>query len=141
MKKRIRLTEGDLHRIVKESVKKILKEDSLEDVRDKAEKICQRIRNGKYDNVLHKIMRQGAFEFFKIDDDYYWEEGKMIDKAAKERKCIIDKNYAFRYGDDDTTYDKDDIEWDMDYGEIDWNPNINDTNKYRAEALNNYYWK
>jgi hypothetical protein len=44
MKKIIRLTESDLHRIVKESVKRILKEDNSLELRV-AEKILDDIQN------------------------------------------------------------------------------------------------
>ena len=42
MKKTIRLTESDLHRIVKESVKRVLKEDSDEDVYSQVKMLCER---------------------------------------------------------------------------------------------------
>ena len=46
MKRRIRLTEGDLHRIVKQSVNRVLRESHYDDIRsngwqDKLEQIAQ----------------------------------------------------------------------------------------------------
>ena len=99
MKKRIRLTESDLHEIVKESVKRVIREyneyDGFEpeyDFDDDVSDIINRINRGDYDDKLDQIMKDPF--------GYYNDEGVDIIQAADDRKCVLDKNYAIKYGED-----------------------------------------
>ena len=84
MKKRVRLTEGDLHRIVKESVNRILKEnveyehlyDKIQDVTNDINKFCRfaKMNNSASDEYTKQLMDKlsdlssqlsdTAFQFF-----------------------------------------------------------------------------
>jgi hypothetical protein len=70
MKQRIRLTESDLHRIIKESVKKIIKENSMlgvseESVSSVIENICQEY------GCSFDITRYDDFLCVELDTSYY----------------------------------------------------------------------
>ena len=69
-KKLVRLTESDLHRIIENSVRKILKEDNLgfdNDIFDLYQKIKD---EGHDDEVIRRLMtRVGPMEFRKILND------------------------------------------------------------------------
>jgi hypothetical protein len=59
MKKVIRLTEGDLHRIVKESVKHILKEynyDAIRSVYSLVVKACMMCQNGDMEGAINILV-------------------------------------------------------------------------------------
>lgn len=100
-KKPIRLTEGDLHKIVKESVKKVLKEEFYGDDNHgengeeyyedtiEGEYLYDDLMSGKYDDELDDIIR-GKRPIFKK-----WD----LIPYAKERKMLIDKQYAMKNAD------------------------------------------
>lgn len=85
-KKLVRLTESDLHRIIKESVNKILKEAYKDWTYDEEDDI---IRRGD------KLHRKGSH----IDD--FWGNKKQYDKNEqlinKATKNMLDKTYDSRY--------------------------------------------
>ena len=109
MKKRIRLSESDLHRVIKESVKRVINEHALDSDdyfydefyemdqdNSRAANIARAIERGDYDDKLDKIVKYGPGDYFDIEaenQNYDW-----VNDAAHERKCLIDKDYAMKYG-------------------------------------------
>lgn len=112
-KQLIRLTEGDLHKIIKESVNKVLKEfyhpediygpdvhswdgnphqEFYDSQRAKAEKEeYESIANGDYDHFLH-------------DEEWMNDLPRQKYYRARERKRMIDPNYALHDNEDDLEY-------------------------------------
>lgn len=88
MKKVIRLTESDLHRIINNSVKKIVKESSYYDYRENIDEIMKEVQDGV--NKLKLIM--------------YQEDDRKLE--YKIRGFI---NSLLRDRDDD--WDENDVEW------------------------------
>jgi hypothetical protein len=89
MKKMIRLTEGDLHRIVKESVNRILNElssDTIDSAREKAEKKYKDIssKNGPLSPMGQHAKAQ-ADKFKKAYSEEY-------QKGNTARRARLDKN-------------------------------------------------
>ena len=72
MKRRIRLTESDLHRIVKESVKRILREGKYD------------LDNGGFD--LHASLTDSAFREPETEEEFYkkMKERDYYDKIGVE---------------------------------------------------------
>lgn len=62
MKKRIRLTENDLHRIVKESVKRLLKEENSETEVIDALTQAERLLRFAYPAII-ELNRDGQFDY------------------------------------------------------------------------------
>ena len=70
MKQKIRLTESDLHRIVRETVKRLLKEDELPYLSDK--KIHKQYEGYEIDDFYIKPIQ------FRYSNDFGWECGFEI---------------------------------------------------------------
>ena len=93
----VRLTEGDLHRIIKESVNKILKETfTFNDVDpdggvsygyDEA----SFIENGEYDEELKKMTPRECDEWVENMDELY---GMRTGSLALKRAVMVNKEYA-----------------------------------------------
>ena len=141
-KRTIRLTESDLHDIIKESVKKILKEefdssdwttneygepvpwqygDYENSRRTDRYYLSQDILNGDYDD---EILNDWEDWYEELDDDNGWDS--TLKDAAKERKLMIDKKYAMNYGfPKNKKYNVNDIYSDVKYKTNKEKPNVN----------------
>lgn len=76
MRKKIRLTESDLHRIVKESVKRVLREDFETDF------------NAARDNFMNK-RPNGMFGFEMKNSEGDWEYGDItLDPNSNTMSCM-----------------------------------------------------
>ena len=108
MKKQvIRITENELKRIVNESVQTILREyvdsdyeyDGFDHSNAIAEKVINDIYDGLYDDKLDNFMDSDwIFSNLNIDMGEGWKAMQMIKDAATDRKCLIDKDFAFKNG-------------------------------------------
>lgn len=106
MKRTIRLNERDLHSIISESVRRTINEmwddefdsEQMEMYRQsiEADHIAKDVENGVYDDQLDQILNNGACDYFGLDTDLL--EDEWITDAAVERKCVIDKDFALKYG-------------------------------------------
>jgi hypothetical protein len=88
MRKIIKLTEGDLHRIVKESVARILNEAQGDErnIRNRTLRYIQRIRRGDYDKRFQRGDVDFIFDIPYIDtDEVYNEALKKINGEIKRR--------------------------------------------------------
>ena len=104
MERRIRLTEGDLHKIVEESVKRILKEgQGWNAFKSRAKEIF----NGEYDDynpLDDENYANDRSQFIKYGDSggddnyqkYYDEEGRPC--ASREGNKKINKGFMGRLG-------------------------------------------
>ena len=68
MKKVIRLTEGDLHRIVKESVRRIIKEDAALPVKEAYENMIQAMENFEASVVENMDIQNDDGRYQNLDD-------------------------------------------------------------------------
>ena len=68
-KKLIRLTEGDLHRIVKESVRRVLKE-SDNNLRELAQRRAE-VGSGSLTDEEHELLRNAGYTFNTISGPGY----------------------------------------------------------------------
>ena len=77
MKKIVRLTESDLHRIVKKSVNKVLNEnlDATEEVM--MDEACTSLLNA-INNLTNKYGRKGNYEFARLTEKLYQDINKAI---------------------------------------------------------------
>ena len=103
-KNRIRLTESQLHRIIKESVDDILKELNRPKTDDEKVSIINQINNGDYD-----------FELKNIDSDEWISDigrkyGADAKRAAIDRRFVVSKYDAMKYGKDPLAYNEKDVE-------------------------------
>ena len=164
---KIRLTESQLHRVIKESVKKIVKEIAYREVpirnsegevidtggwydpddyydpneewtewaenQGRAERISTRIKNGDYDDKLDSL----DSEYFGLN---YNNGGDWVDDTIHSRRCLIDKNYAMKYGEEPGTYNKYTVASEKDSPK-DKNININHYKWNDNRALSDEYWK
>ena len=105
MKRRIRLTENDLHNIIKESVKKVLNEDYEFGYNEYGEPGYYSRNYPTYDDRI----QDAACSIHDGDlDDMIWDEGwykdmmrkdePMITQAIEDRRCYLDKDYAMNHG-------------------------------------------
>ena len=108
MKRRIRLTESDLHRVIKESVKNVLNEVSLATMQKAADKASDRLHSNAYDSDEEKLRRPKQWmniastekhksksldeEVYKLLYKYY-EEYKDLSKAYKQFKTAMNNAY------------------------------------------------
>lgn len=144
--KNIKLSEKQLHRVVKESVERVLKEDFdtvskkvinyiKDNYRDRPRQqeyfinMYNKIKNGYYDDVLNSSDRE------------YWIYNNF---PIFNHVCEIDKDFAFRYGDYDLDIDEIDrfslYDKRLSDGEsANWN--VNDETQNGKESLHDYYWK
>lgn len=143
-KRTVRLTESDLHNIIKESVKKVLKEEfdpsdwtrneygelvpwqygDYENSR-RADRyyLSQDILNGDYDD---EILNDWEDWYEELDDDNGWDS--TLKDAAKERKLMIDKKYAMNYDfpkNKNKIYDVNTIYWEKERENNKNKPNVN----------------
>ena len=68
-KKLIRLTESDLHRIVKESIRRVLKE-SGNNLRELAQRLAE-VGSGSLTDEEHKLLRDAGYTFNTISGPGY----------------------------------------------------------------------
>lgn len=105
MKQRIRLTEEDLHKIVKESVYRILNEGQGWNIfKDRAKGILR----GEYDNELNQLEtddgKKETQNFIKhgnsngFDDDYYDENGDSHTSNYTGKYKPMNKGFSGRLG-------------------------------------------
>ena len=95
MKQRIRLTESDLHRIVKESVKRVLKEDEWQEPDYSANgkwyvaADCKSKYFDDYDEAYNYALKMAEEERKRFPDD--WEEVHLIDNEKWETVVIFNE--------------------------------------------------
>ena len=102
MRKRIRLTEGDLHRIVKETVNRIL------NVSSELGRICYLERKNTHDFTAHAATRDGQlYLYFKNEKEF---PNRQETKAYA--KDFIRRNKIYNFGVLDIAgYDQEDNLW------------------------------
>ena len=107
MKRRIRLTESDLHRIIKESVNKVLNEDYEFGYNEYGEPGYYIGNYPTYDDRIQdaaESILDGDLDDMIWDKDWYKDmirkDEPMITQAIKDRRCYLDKNYAMNHGDE-----------------------------------------
>ena len=93
-KKIIRLTENDLHRIVKESVKRILREEDRDDSIDDYD--WQDIYSSYYDSGLGKDEPNNMAKKFETDmtfdeDDYYRKKLRGIGNRMQDEHPQVNR--------------------------------------------------
>ena len=103
-KRKVRLTESQLHRIIKESVDDMLKELNRPKTDDEKVSIINQINNGNYD-----------FELKNIDSDEWISDigrkyGADAKRAAIDRRFVVSKYDAMKYGKDPLAYNGKDVE-------------------------------
>ena len=106
MKRRIRLTEGDLHRIVKESVNRVLNESNslLSELGD----ICYLEGKKTDDFTAHATMRDGQLYLYFRNEKEFPNRQETKDYA----KDFIRRNKIFNFGVLDIAgYDQEDKLW------------------------------
>ena len=163
-KKLIRLTESDLHKIVKESVKKILKEESglnaafkevnfsnpddvdawnsirnnVNSKQELAYKIIDSIYDGDFDNEISNgtVWKKIEEIFPDIDSFMYEKLRNEIGSAIRDQRAVADKDYAFRYGEEDHTGD--DGYYEDEYGN--WRNSFEDSVKSDLTYGDSYDW-
>ena len=89
MKKIIRLTEGDLHRIVKESVRKVLKEESI-----LQQQLADDAASGKLDRDMMNVRRSKALGSKRADyqgNDLTYDSMKMQFESAIDKMESVGK--------------------------------------------------
>lgn len=110
MRQTIRLTEGDLHRIIRNCVNEAMNNiDNEEDLLysgnfyEAVKSFTQDIGNGEYDNNLKDIISKAndnyyIEQYFDDDVDSYDYLQDWIKDVAQNRLAVIDKDYAFKKG-------------------------------------------
>jgi len=91
----IRLTESQLHQIVNESVKKVLRENKYNHI----DNFCSQIINGDYDAEICEFGDSGMGWFSDLEasygyDKYAWTK---IYNAISNRFSILEKEYEIRH--------------------------------------------
>ena len=67
----------------------------------KSSELIDDINNGLYDDKLDKLIdTDWVFSELGIDPNIAWDYVMNIVDSAHDRKCVIDKNYALKYGKD-----------------------------------------
>lgn len=107
MKRRIRLTENDLHRIIKESVNRVLNEDYEFGYNEYGEPGYYSRNYPTYNDRIQDIalsIHEGDSDDMIWDEDWYEDmmrkDEPMITQAIEDRRCYLDKNYAMNHGDE-----------------------------------------
>lgn len=107
MKRRIRLTESDLHRIIKESVNRVLNEDYEFGYNEYGEPGYYSRNYPTYNDRIQDIalsIHEGDSDDMIWDEDWYEDmmrkDEPMITQAIEDRRCYLDKNYAMNHGDE-----------------------------------------
>lgn len=183
MKRTIRLTESDLHSAIRESVRRILRESTgLEDAfkevdftdpedreswnsisnyvgstREKVDQIIDDIYNGNYNKEIEqRTIWQKLQEIIPDLDSFMFEKYRnQIQNAINDQMSVADKEYAFKYGQEDHYGDDgyyedeygdwrhsftDRVESDLTYGDsYDWNTSDDpyDSHEMRRQGLRN----
>lgn len=115
MKRKIRLTESMLNQIVRECIKESISDeyDDYNAESDRSEQLAReesaqmdeiiaKIERGEYDSRLERVIelcRKGYYsKKFPYAFSMEWFPDEEIEDAAKERLCLINKDYAFKKG-------------------------------------------
>ena len=93
MKKVIRLTESDLHRIIKESVKRILKEDSTFDNHIAGNIFDDIIQRGLYRRIQPKQLKDYIMKAYGLNTDEEGVADIVVDKVIKY-KMQMEEQYG-----------------------------------------------
>ena len=154
-KNRIRLTESHLHNVIKESVKRVLKEmrfdyidlDPYEhdkmidnDYRSRAERAYDEIMNGVYDDKVPQWAsgERSVYDDLDLDIDL---GGEGLQDEVNDRDFVIDKSSAFKYGQNPSDYPST-KKWSETNYPKDGNPNIkNRRTRNASDVLSDEYWK
>ena len=94
MKKMIRLTEGDLHRIVKESVKRVLKEASKGQNKKNANSFFfKQFKNQfPFEIQLHFNDNNRIYKSLLNNGEYLFQNAKVIIETADGKRSVLDIN-------------------------------------------------
>lgn len=155
-KNRIRLTESKLHGIIKESVKRVLKEmysdlDPYEDLdpydyekmmdndyRERGEQAYFDIMNGVYDDLVPQWAsgERSVYDDLDLDIDL---GGEDLQDAVNDRDFVIDKSSALKYGRNPSDYPSEKKRFETKYPK-DENPNIKNR-RNTSDVLSDEYWE
>ena len=152
-KNRIRLTESQLHNIIKESVKRVLKETRFDyidldpyeydkmidnDYRSRAERAYDEIRNGVYDDKVPQWAsgERDVYDDLDLDIDL---GGEGLQDAVNDRNFVIDKSSALKYGQNPSDYPSSKKWHETNYPK-DGNPNIKNR-RNTSDVLSDEYWE
>ena len=152
-KNRIRLTGSHLHNVIKESVKRMLKEmrfdyidlDPYEhdkmidnDYRSRAQCAYDDIRNGVYDDMVPQWAsgERSVYDDLDLDIDL---GGESLQDEVNDRDFVIDKSSAFKYGQNPSDYPSTKKWSETNYPE-DGNPNIKNR-RNASDVLSDEYWE
>lgn len=85
MKRRIRLTESDLHRVIKESVKKVLKENHTENIITILNNACEETENNRISLHIENLDTNYITQKFgsRFSQKVFKNENGKIDYVAK----------------------------------------------------------
>ena len=151
-KNRIRLTESHLHNIIKESVKRVLKETRFDyidldpydyekmmdnDYYARDEQASFDIMNGVYDDLVPQWAsgERSVYDDLDLNIDY---SGSITDDVL-DRLFIIDKSAALKYGKNPSDYPRDKKHFETKYPK-DGNPNIKNR-RNASDVLSDEYWE
>ena len=152
-KNRIRLTESHLHNIIKESVKRVLKETRFDyidldpyeydkmidnDYRSRAERAYDEIMNGVYDDKVPQWASGERDVYYDLDLDIDLG-GEGIQDAVNDRNFVIDKSSALKYGQNPSDYPSSKKWHETNYPK-DGNPNIKNR-RNTSDVLSDEYWE
>lgn len=90
MKKVIRLTENNLHRIIENSVKRVLKEEIMYHSEDKAPDSYERRVLWLCDNDEGQATMYGDIYKYDIDDDTNWADQFRVEDLAEDNDMDCD---------------------------------------------------
>ena len=151
-KNRIRLTEAHLHNVIKESVKRVLKEMRFDyidldpydyekmmdnDYYARDEQASFDIMNGVYDDLVPQWAsgERSVYDDLDLNIDY---SGSITDDVL-DRLFIIDKSAALKYGKNPSDYPRDKKHFETKYPK-DGNPNIKNR-RNASDVLSDEYWE
>ena len=151
-KNRIRLTESHLHNVIKESVKRVLKEMRFDyidldpydyekmmdnDYYARDEQASFDIMNGVYDDLVPQWAsgERSVYDDLDLNIDY---SGSITDDVL-DRLFIIDKSAALKYGKNPSDYPRDKKHFETKYPK-DGNPNIKNR-RNASDVLSDEYWE
>lgn len=142
MKRTVRLKESELKHMIGESVQKVINEmdansDDLDEQERIAKEISQSIETGEYDDKLDDILQNKSWKVFNFGAQFPFYE--IIDDAAYERKCLIDKEYALSHG-KDADYTERNSVFHPNYTEIGMKYKVN-PNKYDSHNTDYLMWR
>lgn len=148
-----RITKSQLHNIIKESVKRVLKETRFDyidldpyeyaemidnDYRSRAQRAYGDIRNGVYDDKVPQWAsgERSVYDDLDLDIDL---GGEGLQDEVNDRCFVIDKSSAFKYGQNPSDYPSTKKWSETNYPE-DGNPNIRNR-RNASDVLSDEYWK